>query len=206
MIETKTRILDTAERLFAEQGYAATSLRQIIAEAGVNVASIHYHFGSKEELLDEVVMRNAGPVNERRLAILDQLEAAGRAPGVEEVLGAFFQPMAEAAAGHPQFVAMMGRMISEGMIQGIVQKHFSAVTARISAALRRALPDLPEDEFTMRMHFTIGAMAHTVCGGSDWTGAGDRPMGIAQRMQLLVTFLCGGFRAPATKKTVEVSR
>ena len=49
MIDTKQKILDAAEQLIAEQGYAATSLRQIIAEAGVNLASIHYHFGSKDD-------------------------------------------------------------------------------------------------------------------------------------------------------------
>jgi AcrR family transcriptional regulator len=201
MLDTRQKILDTAERLFGEQGYAATSLRQIIGEAGVNVASIHYHFGSKEELLDEVVMRKAGPVNERRLEILDRLEASGGVPGVEEVLGAFFQPMAEAAGQNRRFVAMMGRLISEGMIQGIVQKHFATVTARISAALQRALPELPPEEFMLRMHFTIGAMAHSVCGGMDWTGAGGGPADLGRRIERLVTFAAGGFRAPATATT-----
>jgi AcrR family transcriptional regulator len=86
MTETNQRILDTAERLFGDQGYAATSLRHIIAEAGVNLAAIHYHYGSKEELLDEVVMRKAGPVNEARLALLDRYEAeAGLGPLAVEV-------------------------------------------------------------------------------------------------------------------------
>lgn len=198
MIETREKILDTAERLFAENGYAATSLRQIIAEAGVNVASIHYHFGSKQDLLDRVVMRKAGPVNERRLAILDQLESGGAVPGVEEVLGAFFRPMAEAATENPRFVAMMGRMISEGMIQGIVEKHFSAVTARISSALLRALPDLSRDEFLLRMHFMIGAMAHTICAAGDWPGAQAESASVGIRIERLITFLSGGFRAPAS--------
>ena len=73
MTDTKEKILDTAERLIGEQGYAATSLRQIIAEAGVNLAAVHYHFGSKEDLLDAVVVRKAGPVNEARLARLDRV-------------------------------------------------------------------------------------------------------------------------------------
>ena len=86
MSETREKILDTAERLIGEQGYAATSLRQIITEAGVNLAAVHYHFGSKEELLDAVVMRKAGPVNEARLAALDLVEQEagdGRAGGGE---------------------------------------------------------------------------------------------------------------------------
>src|SRR6266568_5015485 len=113
MIDTKQKILDTAERLFAQRGYAATSMRQIIAEAGVNLAAIHYHFGSKEELLDGVVLRKVGPVNEQRLALMDQCEAeAGTGPlAVEKVLEAFLVPMADAAAGNPQFVRLMGRVL-----------------------------------------------------------------------------------------------
>src|SRR5260370_41736213 len=128
MPDTKQKILDAAERLFSEQGYAATSLRQIIAEAGVNLAAVHYHFGSKEELLDDVVRRRAGPVNEARIALLDCIEAEkGNAPPlVERVLEAFLLPTAEAASRHPQFVKLMGRMLAEGMMPGILQKHFQA--------------------------------------------------------------------------------
>src|SRR6185436_20306302 len=94
---TRDKLLGTAEKLFSEQGYDATSLRHIIAEAGVNLASIHYHFGSKEELLDEIVARKAGPVNTERLAMLDRTEAeAPGSPSVERVLEAFLLPMARA--------------------------------------------------------------------------------------------------------------
>ena len=104
MSDTKCKILDVAERLFAEQGYAATSLRHIIAEAGVNLAAIHYHFGSKEELLDGLVARIAVPVNADRIARLDRLEAeAGDAmPAVEAILEAFLMPAAEMARQHPE--------------------------------------------------------------------------------------------------------
>src|SRR5271165_7110012 len=110
MIDTKHKILDTAERLIAEQGYAATSLRHIITQAGVNLAAIHYHFGSKEELLDELIVRGAGPVNEKRLALLDQVEAIPGPPAIEDVLGAFLLPMSEAADRNPGFVRLMGRI------------------------------------------------------------------------------------------------
>ena len=81
MIDTKQKILETAERLFGSQGYDATSLRHIIAEAGVNLAAIHYHFGSKEELLDELILRKIQPVNAERIALLDRIEAeAGQVP------------------------------------------------------------------------------------------------------------------------------
>jgi AcrR family transcriptional regulator len=91
MTGTKEKILDTAERLIGEQGYAATSLRHVIAEAGVNLAAVHYHFGSKEELLDAVVVRKVTPLNEARIARLERVEAeTGSGPlDVEKVLEAF---------------------------------------------------------------------------------------------------------------------
>src|SRR6516165_9605193 len=106
MIETKDKIIETASRLFADQGYAATSLRQIIADAGVNLAAVHYHFGSKEELLDALVHLKAEPVNRERMSRLDRLEeqAAGSPLTVEEILRAFLEPTALVADQSPVFV------------------------------------------------------------------------------------------------------
>src|SRR5437868_4149068 len=117
MKETKDKILDTAERLIGERGYAATSLRQVITEAGVNLAAVHYHFGSKEDLLDAVVARKVTPVNADRMAWLERVEAAAGSgpPAVEDVLEAFFLPTATVAGRSPEFVRLMGRMLTEGM-------------------------------------------------------------------------------------------
>ena len=166
MIDTKKKILDSAQRLIGSQGYAATSVRHIISEAGVNLAAIHYHFGSKEDLLAAVIARKADLVNEERMNLLDRLEAeAGTGPlSVKKVLEAWFLPMAEAADGDPSFVLLMGRLMSEGMLQTIVEKHFREPAERITGALRRALPELPDEEFRWRMHFMFGAMAFTMCG------------------------------------------
>jgi AcrR family transcriptional regulator len=195
--DTKQKILDTAERLIGEQGYAATSLRQIIAEAGVNLAAVHYHFGSKEELLDDVVLRRAGPVNEARIAMLDRIEAAtgDGPPAVERVLEAFLLPTAEAASRHPQFVRLMGRMLAEGMMPGLLQKHFQVAAGRFLGVLRKALPDLPADELLWRVHFMVGAMAHTMCGAPEFPEMIAEPADFRTRMERLVTFLSGGFRA-----------
>jgi AcrR family transcriptional regulator len=93
-VNTKERILDTAERLFAEHGYAATSLRSIIAEAGVNLAAVHYHFHSKEALLEAVILRRSKPANAERLALLGEFEKqAGEKPvPLESVIEAFVAP------------------------------------------------------------------------------------------------------------------
>jgi AcrR family transcriptional regulator len=195
VIETKTKILDTAERLIGERGYSATSLRHIISEAHVNLAAIHYHFGSKEDLLDELIVRKAAPVNAERLARLDRLES----PTVEQVLEAFLLPMAEAADRDPQFVRLMGRMLSEGLIQGIVQKHFQPVSGRFFGALRLVLPSLSDEEFRWRAHFMAGAMAHTMCGQPLITGPGEPSGSFYSRIERLIVFLAGGFRMEEKK-------
>lgn len=191
---TKQKILDTAERLIGEQGYAATSLRQIIAEAAVNLAAVHYHFGSKEELLVSLIERKAGPVNVKRLALLDHYAAqSGRKPvPVAKILEAFLQPMGEAAGAHPQFVKVMGRIVGEGLLQKILESNFRDVQARFTAALRLATPHLSDQEFGWRMQFMIGVIAHTMVTSSD--------TGFAARIEWLVAFLAGGFAAPGVSK------
>jgi len=210
MIDTKDKILDTAERLFGDQGYAATSLRHIIADAGVNLAAIHYHFGSKEELLGDLIIRKATPVNEARIALLDRFEAeASPAPApVEKVLEAFLAPMAEVAACHPQFVKLMGRMHAEGLMPVIIQRHFQPSVDRFVAALRRALPDLPPDELFWRLHFMTGALAHATCGNPVIQVPGyDASEDLRIRLARLVTFLSGGFHAPVSAlEPIEVMK
>jgi AcrR family transcriptional regulator len=192
MTETKQKILDSAEKLIAERGYTATSLRHIISDAGVNLASVHYHFGSKEELLDALVLRKANPVNEKRLALLDQYAAeAEGAPSLEKVLDAFLTPMAEAANRNPQFVRVMGRIMTEGLLLAVIQKNFQPMLARFIAALRQALPHLSDEEFQWRIQFMQGAMAYTMCGAP----AGD----FEARILRLSRFLCGGFRAASSE-------
>src|SRR5450631_568164 len=187
--DTRQKILDTAERLIGEQGYAATSLRQIIAEAGVNLAAVHYHFGSKEELLDAAVARKVTPVNEARVAWLDRVEAeAGSGPiVVEKVLEAFLIPTAEVASRNPGFVRLMGRMLAEGMMPRIVERHFQATGQRFVSALRRAVPELPQEELMWRVHFMVGAMAHAMCRTPIFPEMTGNASDMEPRMQRLVT-------------------
>lgn len=200
---TKEKILDTAERLIASQGFAATSLRQIISEAQVNLAAVHYHFGSKEDLLDQLVLRKVTRVNEEREALLRQFETeTGGAPvPPEKILAAFFVPMIEAGCRNPQFLRLMGRLIAEGLIPSIAEKHFQPTTTRFINALRRSLPELPEGELFWRVQFMFGAMSHTVGGLAlpvPQIQADSADFQLVMRR--LVTFLGAGMIAPPTKE------
>jgi AcrR family transcriptional regulator len=98
-MSTKDRIIEAAEQLFAESGIAATSLRHITSRAGVNLAAVNYHFGSKDALVEAVYRRHLEPLNSARLNNLEQLEAAakGRPLGVETIVRAFVEPLVEQA-------------------------------------------------------------------------------------------------------------
>jgi AcrR family transcriptional regulator len=207
MIETtKDKILDSAEKLFAEQGYAGTSLRHIITHAGVNLAAIHYHFGSKEDLLEQLILSRVGPVNETRLALLDRYEAeAGANPvALEDVLEGFLAPAAEMAVKHPEVGRLMGRLHGEGLMRSIAQRHFQTVITRFIAAFRRTLPDLPEQEFLWRLSFMLGAMGLTLVHTPAFAPEmANEPW--PARIERLVAFAAGGFRAPVSKaEEVEV--
>lgn len=193
MIDTKQKLLEAARRLIAEHGYSGTSLRQIISEAGVNLAAVHYHFGSKEELLNALVSQAAAPVNEERLALLDRYEAEARGGPVpvSRILYALLNPIGKAAGSNPQFIKVMGRIVAEGLMPSIVEKNFQIILVRFTAALRKSLPALSDEEFRWRMTFMQGAMAHSMCRMS-----GDE---LERRIALLIRFLSGGFEAPAAE-------
>jgi AcrR family transcriptional regulator len=202
MIETKDKILDTAERLFGDNGFGATSLRQIIAEARVNLAAVHYHFGSKEDLLDAVVVRKLAPINAERIELLSQAAAltGGEPLAIEQFLEAFLWPAVRRAGHDPAFTKLMGRLHGEGLMPRVVAKNFQEIAARFLGGLRRALPGIPEDEVVWRIHFMVGAMAQTLKGPPEYPGiATANPIDPETLLRWMVAFLSAGFRAPATQ-------
>src|SRR5512135_2832638 len=116
---TKERILDTAETLFMEHGFEATSLRAITAAAAVNLAAVNYHFGSKEELFQAVLTRRLDPMNQRRLALLDRFErdTAATPLSCERIIVALFIPALELARdpelGGKNFLRLLGRAYAD---------------------------------------------------------------------------------------------
>lgn len=201
-LETKDRILDAAERLFAERGIAGTSLRAVTGEAGANVAAVHYHFGSKQDLTRAVVLRRAGPVNAERLRRLDELEAsAGPAgPGVEEILDAFFrapvQLWSEGGAGAAAF------LFQEPVerIQPLVEEVMGDMARRFLAALSRALPHLEPAEVAERFQLVVGVLVHVLSGRLHWRIHPIPERSVDGRLRVIVTTLAAALRAPAVEE------
>ncbi len=165
--ETKQRILDTAERLFAAHGFDGTSLRAITAGAGVNIAAVNYHFRSKDSLIEAVLGRRIGPINRRRLEVLARLEqkyAYGPTP-LDELLDAFIRPAVE---GAKDVAPLLGRIYAEpgDLLRRMMQSQMAEIARRFRPAFRRSLPELPLAELAWRVHFVIGTMAHTLAASS----------------------------------------
>jgi len=168
--DTKDRILDTAERLFAEQGYAATSLRAITSDAEVNLAAVNYHFGSKDALLAALLHRRIDPVNAERLKMLTahETENTDSRLDVQMILRAFLAPVFrrsrtwEESGTH--FLQFMGRIhsVSDDRVRKMIFDLFEEVLIRFLSALGRALPDVSQEEVFWRLQFVVGAMAHTL--------------------------------------------
>jgi AcrR family transcriptional regulator len=204
---TKDRILDAAERLFARDGFDATSLRAITAEADVNLAAVNYHFQSKEALVQAVIGRRMGPVSVRRLALLDAYEAeAGDAPvPVEKIMDAFLRPVIEMVGSHAhEFVPVIGRLYTEPgeFAARLYKQQFEPLAQRFMPALERALPELPHVELSWRVHFAIGSMAHTM-GASKlllmMSGGAADVSDVEGTLVRMKAFILAGLEAPIPK-------
>ena len=169
---TKARILDAAEALFMEHGFEATGMRAITAEAGVNLAAVNYHFGSKEELFEAVLTRRLDPMNQQRVELLERLQQRnGGAPlACDRILLALFVPalrMArDPARGGSNFLRLLGRAYADPapFIRQFLSQQYAPMIARFKDAFARALPHLPRKELSWRLHFIMGALSYTLAG------------------------------------------
>ena len=204
--DTKNLILDSAEKLFAKQGFSGTSLRQITTAADVNLAAVNYHFGSKESLIDAVISRRLEPINKERLDLLDRLEekAGERGPALEAIVEAFIGPplrMRHAAGSKAtHFMRLLGRVMSDPSDRVIMQftDKFRETIERFSAALSRALPDLSPADILWRLVFMVGAMAHTMSIFRQLpkvTGGLCDPTDVGALIKRMTSFLAAGMRS-----------
>jgi len=173
--DTREILLDKAEELFAERGVAGTSIRELSRAAGVNVAAVNYHFGSKEGLVRAVLQRRLRPINQKRLKALKRLlkrDQQMNPLSVAEVVRAFALPAFEGLRKDPSsarnFLAFLGRAIMEPdpQVVEIFLKEMEPVLILLWQALKAALPGLGEERLFWRMQFLLGAMVRAL----SWPG------------------------------------
>ena len=203
--DTKQRIIDVAERLFAQRGVEQTSTRDITAAAEVNVAAVNYHFGGREGLLRAVLDRTIEPLNARRFELLDLAVAEHGDPvPVEALLRAFVLPDLEClvALGAERFelARFIGRCYAQPSpeMEWVIRRQFSMLAERFYPMLQAAAPDVAPQELEFRMGLVVGVVVNlfeTARPAVDGTliGLAD-PRNALER---LVRFLSPGIAAPS---------
>jgi AcrR family transcriptional regulator len=164
---TCDRLLDAAERLFAEEGFHATSLRQITQAAKVNLAAVNYHFGSKQALILAVFRRRLDALNQARLTRLEAATSGGPA-ALETVLDAFVYPAMAFTHGSDEdghrFMRILMRAFADQdeQLHRALSAEYAHVMRRFSDAIAQALPGARPVDIRRQLDFIVGALTYTM--------------------------------------------
>ncbi|KRA20691.1 MULTISPECIES: TetR family transcriptional regulator [unclassified Lysobacter] len=198
---TKDRILGAAEELFAQFGFTGTSLRQVTSRADVNIAAVNYHFGSKENLVNEVFRRRMDDMSRQRLSALQ--EAVQQHPGeLDPILAAFVEPalaLAQDRHGGAAFVRVVARAYAEknDSLRKFLSDHYGHVLREFAKAIAAAVPGLSKEELYWRLDFLAGALTYAM---ADF-GLIKRPAGVTEAAHReragreLIRFAAAGFKS-----------
>ena len=198
---TRERLLAAGEVLFAERGFAATSMRALTQAAGVSLSAANYHFGSKFELLRAVCERQLGPVNDARLSALDELDArcAPEAPEVEAVMHAFLGPaILPEGARQEDLREVASRLYADPpeVVAELKQQLFGPVMQRVTESLVLAVPESSPASVMLAFQMSVGAMVHVVAGHLDNVVGLPSPYPRDEELlDFMVAYCSGGFRA-----------
>jgi AcrR family transcriptional regulator len=202
--DTRTQLLDAAERLFAERGYRGTSVRAITDLAGANLAAVGYHFGSKADLMAAVARRVIEPINAAQSAGLDALLARGPDPSVAELVEAFAGPLFDGMPAGDEDGIRTSRLIvtiigdpAEEMRSWMGPAE-DTVRDRYVAAFRRALPGLSVDELWFRIRGVLAVTAVDRVEVHNHPAASRTPAGGEPARRWAITFLAAAMSAPPT--------
>ena len=215
---TSDRILDASERLFAQHGFDGVTMRQIMRAAGADVALAYYHFKSKRDLFDAVMLRRVEVLNKARLEALDEVERRHKTdpPTVEEIITAFVHPLLDILAKDQNqwrhYYALIAQINNSTEFGGaLMTRYFDPLVRRFIDALRRALPECDEADLFWSYHFLSGALTLTFAetGRLDNLSGGlCRSDDMAAANARMPKFIAAGFRAlcEAKRKTKSVAK
>ncbi|MDV7210360.1 TetR/AcrR family transcriptional regulator [Azotobacter beijerinckii] len=214
--ETVERILDAAEQLFAERGFAETSLRLITSKADVNLAAVNYHFGSKSALIEAVFSRVLGPFCASLERELDRRQASPEGGmGLEELLEVTIEQVQSArlcsGGDLATFMRLLGLALSQehGHLRRYLEDMYGKLFRRYLLLLQEAVPRIPPLELFWRTHFMLGAAIFSLSGIDTLRAFAEERFGVQtsseQAMRLLVPFLAAGMRAESALRDPQLA-
>ncbi len=204
--DTKIKILDTAERMFATCGFAGTTLRNLAREAGVNLAAVGYHFGSKEDLFQAVAGRIATTIMERQVQPLKALEMGEEAPSLETVLTAYIHPGIEFIFETKELMHTRAQFLARcraepALIQEHVTEKFSRANIIFFKLLKRAVPEQSEAELFWKLDMVVTMLIRTLTeiGKPQTLLRSNTKKDIEYAVNELVKFTAAGIRAGSSR-------
>lgn len=201
----RDRLLDAAEKLFAEQGIEATSARAINAAAGLSPAALHYHFGNKDKIVAEVLLRRVGALNERRLAMVDDAQRDGVVLDVYKLAEIFVLPLADLALADEKvgqaYARFLSRLYTERATLTVqfFEQNFVDTIELFDRLIGEAVPGLPIDEVRMRRIITVESAVHYLAHICEiFENEPDGRARAEPMLRSLIAFLAGGLAAPVS--------
>ena len=215
--KTRFLLLNTAERLFGQNGMTATSLREVMKAADVNMAMVHYYFKNKEGLLDAILKRRLVPINRDRLNLLGKyaLEAEGRPIAMENIIRAYVEPFIRlrdnSDEGGADFLKLFAwlRMEPNFSYHQLMKKHLGDSLTAFQKELKRSLPDKTDEELNWKWAFLGGTvvMTITLMDQIDWfNDEGDMGGSADWIIQNLVNYTATGFASTFAPEPVRAGR
>ncbi|SDH09506.1 transcriptional regulator, TetR family [Vibrio xiamenensis] len=164
---TKDRILDVAEGLFAEHGFNDTSLRVITSKAGVNLASVNYHFGDKKTLVRAVLNRYLEafmPAMQDALITLNLNQDYTMADVFESLRAPLRSLNQVRPNGTSRFMSLIGRGYTDvqGHLRWFITTRYQETLTLFVESVMKANPNLTEETLFWRLHFTLGTCVFTM--------------------------------------------
>ncbi|MBV0932172.1 TetR family transcriptional regulator [Marinobacterium sp. A346] len=206
--DTASRIIHAAEKLFAEQGFKETTMRQITSQADVNLAAVNYHFGSKQGLIQSVAQHSLNPLCDAIDAGLDAFNVQQQTPGLDALLQILARALVRVHQRNDYSLAVLMRLLDQAYrpiqqeLQGFIRAEYGTRISVFLHYLRQQAMPLSEREFFWRLHFLMGSVIFTLSNmhaliALDQPGAEpDAAAEVEHILQRMVPFICAGMAAP----------
>lgn len=205
-MSTKERILNAAEQLFCDFGFDNTSLRAITSEADVNLASVNYHFGSKKQLIQEVLARYLEvlmpSLDEKIKVVTEHPEKASS----EKLFGSLIEPLLSLECVRPNgtrvFVQLFARAYyeSQGHLRRFITENYKPQLKHLNKALLMAVPHLTPSEVFWRWHFALGSCVFTMASSNALSEIAaaeyQQQIGIEDLIKKVINYTAAGFSSP----------
>jgi len=209
--QTRTAILAAAERLYADRGFGDVTLRDIVAEANVNLAAVNYHFGSKDELIAELFVTRSLALNKERLRDLREAEEAGGGRAdIADILRALVGPTLRGCLGPENQRSTPARFMIRVSIESVpairrIRNREIDHLRKFITAMKRSLPGHSEVDLYWGLHFALAMAQQTVRDSERLTKLSDGKCDvddvesiISRVVDVAVMGLVGGVKERAT--------